>query len=96
MHCDHEREEKEEPVVALANAVADPWTVVIVHLDAGLAVATVERPRRPQDSASSASRHVDLLILDSADELITAYMSCMPSILLLFDVFLGSNVLRKL
>ena len=83
-------------MVALANAVADPWTVVIVHLDAGLAVATVERPRRPQDSASSASRHVDLLVLDSADKLITAYMTCMSPILLLLDVFLGSSVLRKL
>ena len=69
---------------------------MVVHLDAGLAVATVERPRWPQDSASSASRHVDLLVLDSADKLITTYMTCMSPILLLLDVFLGSSVLRKL
>ena len=85
-------------MVALANAVADPWTVMVVHLDAGLAIATVERPRRPQDSASSASRHQDLLVFDPADKpLITANMTCMPSILLLLGILLTSNdVLRKL
>jgi hypothetical protein len=58
--CTH-GERKKEPVVPLADAGANPRTVVIVHLYTGLAVVAVEGPRRPCDVAGTAHADCDLL-----------------------------------
>jgi hypothetical protein len=50
----HTCKQQEIAVVSLANAVAYPWTVMVVHFDASTTVSTVECSRWSVNFASSA------------------------------------------
>ena len=57
MHGGHQCEEEKVPMVALADAGADPGTVMVVHLNTRLTVAAMEGARRSWYVASIARVH---------------------------------------
>ena len=68
MQAGHQREEEKVPMVALTDAGADPGTMMVVHLNARLAVAAVERARRSRYVASIARAYRQLYSIDQADK----------------------------
>jgi hypothetical protein len=60
-------------MIALADACANPRTVVIVHFDAGLAITAVERSWRSHNVARTTLHHSNFLGVDDADVLGVAF-----------------------
>ena len=48
-------------MVSLSHTVANPRTVMIMYLNTGIAIRTVERSRRFIDFTSSTHVHIDIL-----------------------------------
>ena len=67
MDARKEEESNEVASVPIANAVPDPRTVVVVHLNTDSALATVEAPGRPEDLAGGAVRKLVLLVVPAID-----------------------------
>lgn len=67
MDARKEEESNEVASVPIANAVADPRTVVVVHLNTDSALATVEASGRPENLAGGAVRKLVLLVVPAID-----------------------------
>jgi len=61
--CRHNKRE-EISVIPLANTVADPWAMMVVHLDAGIAGRAVKRSRWLVTVASAALGDGQLMVTD--------------------------------
>jgi len=53
-------------MIALSDTSTHPGTVMVMHFNAGLTIATVERSRRSQNSACAAPHDSDFLRFDYA------------------------------